>query len=416
MEKESDGTLEEKPSEKIWTDNIEKVLDHLRLNCAQLSNYHRYRYVYYKRQVKWFKIPIIILSGINTFIAVGMVGTIGQFYVSIITSVVSLFCGIITGIEMFMKFQDKMVMELNTHRDYYKISIEIYKVISIDRKSREISGVTFLDAKFSDYEKIKSRSNPEQHFNLVHDILADEEDLIIFKRDTTKTHKKGWVNKIELAPPLHDRDRINYDINLGYDKYRDPLKWMLRERTKKIEGKKKMTQKYLDQKWIERSKEQEKKEAEERLDRKLHGNKHDMISSPRRRKTMFEPNNKNNEALNRENLYRMASQEYEVKEHEEDSIEKKEQEEDSDEKREQEEEDSDEKKENESVSSGIEHAISIKVNERDEESDCDSDYPCPMSERNGFSIINFFRPRRKSLFYESDSSEETEPIPMMRLT
>ena len=62
MEKESDGTLEEKPSEKIWTDNIEKVLDHLRLNCAQLSNYHRYRYVYYKRQVKWFKIPIIILT------------------------------------------------------------------------------------------------------------------------------------------------------------------------------------------------------------------------------------------------------------------------------------------------------------------------------------------------------------------
>ena len=83
MEKESDGTVEEKPSEKIWTDNIEKVLDHLRLNCAQLSNYHRYRYVYYKRQVKWFKIPIIILSGINTFIAVGMVGTIGQFYVYI---------------------------------------------------------------------------------------------------------------------------------------------------------------------------------------------------------------------------------------------------------------------------------------------------------------------------------------------
>ena len=299
------------------------MLDHLRLNCAQLSNYHRYRYVYYKRQVKWFKIPIIILSGINTFIAVGMVGTIGQFYVSIITSVVSLFCGIITGIEMFMKFQDKMVMELNTHRDYYKISIEIYKVISIDRKSREISGVTFLDAKFSDYEKIKSRSNPEQHFNLVHDILADEEDLIIFKRDNTKTHKKGWVNKIELAPPLHDRDRMNYDISLGYDKYKDPLKWMLRERTKKIEGKKKMTQKYLDQKWIERNKEQDKREAEERLDRKLHVNKHDRAISPGRRKTLFEPSNKNNEALNRENLFKMANQSYGVKEQEEDSDRKK---------------------------------------------------------------------------------------------
>ena len=39
-----------------------------------------------------------------------------------------------------------------------------------------------------------------------------------------------------------------------------------------------------------------------------------------------------------------------------------------------------------------------------------------MSERKGFSIMNFFTPKRNSLFYESDSSEETEPIPMMRLT
>ena len=113
---------------------------------------------------------------------------------------------------------------------------------------------------------------------------------------------------------------------------------------------------------------------------------------------------KNNEALNRKIYLKWQINHMGVKEQEEDSDEKKEQE-----------EDSDEKKENESVSSGLEHAISIKVNERGEESDCDSDYPCPMSERKGFSIMNFFT-KRNSLFYESDSSEETEPIPMMRLT
>lgn len=394
MEKESDGTLEEKSKEKIWTDNIERVLDHLRLNCAQLSNYHRYKYIYYKHQVKWFKIPIILLSGVNTFVAVGMQSVLGQYYVSIITSVVSLFCGIITGIEMFMKFQDKMVTELNTHRDYYKISIEIYKVISIDRKSREISGTTFLDAKFSEYEKIKSRSNPEQHFNLVHDILADEEDLIIFKREHTKTHKKGWVNKIELAPPLHDKDRINYDINLGYDRYRDPLKWLLRERTKKIEGKKKMTQKYLDQKWIERSKEQNRKEAEERLDKRLKNEK-ERSSSPRRRsvvmETIEEKDEKNDvNILNKKNLLRMASQSFDENDEVEEEFDEK-------------------KNEDSDINEDQDNAISIKVNE-EIESDCESDYPCPMSERKGFSIMNFLMPRRNSLYYESDSSDETEQI------
>ena len=61
-----------------------------------------------------------------------------------------------------------------------------------------------------------------------------------------------------------------------------------------------MTQKYLDQKWIERNKEQDKREAEERLNRKLHANKHDRAISPGIRKTTFGANNKNNEVLNRE--------------------------------------------------------------------------------------------------------------------
>ena len=130
------GGEEQHSVEHTWTDNIERVLDQLRLNCAQLSNYHRYKYIYYKNQVKWFKIPIIFLSGVNTFMAVGMQENLEQSLISIITSMISLVCGIITGIEMFMKYQDKMVLELNTHRDYYKISIEIYKVISIDRHMR----------------------------------------------------------------------------------------------------------------------------------------------------------------------------------------------------------------------------------------------------------------------------------------
>lgn len=412
MEKESDGTLEEKSKEKIWTDNIERVLDHLRLNCAQLSNYHRYKYIYYKHQVKWFKIPIILLSGVNTFIAVGMQSVLGQYYVSIITSIISLFTGIITGIEMFMKFQDKMVTELNTHRDYYKISIEIYKVISIDRKSREISGTTFLDAKFSEYEKIKSRSNPEQHFNLVHDILADEEDLIIFKRENTKAHKKGWVNKIELAPPLHDKDRINYDINLGYDKYRDPLKWLLRERTKKIEGKRKMTQKYLDQKWIERNKQETRKEEQERTKKREEGervsytryNEKERSSSPRRRSIIMEPleekdeendeekeEEKEENRLNKKNLLRMASQAFDRNDVGEDEFDEK-------------------RDEDSEINEDQDNAISIKVNEK-RDIDCESDYACPLSDKQyNFSIMNFLMPRRNSLYYESDSSDETEQV------
>lgn len=357
--------------EHTWTDNIERVLDQLRLNCAQLSNYHRYKYIYYKNQVKWFKIPIIFLSGVNTFMAVGMQENLEQNLISIITSMISLVCGIITGIEMFMKYQDKMVLELNTHRDYYKISIEIYKVISIDRNMRDGNGTTYLDAKFSEYEKIKSRSNPEQHFDLVHDILADEDELILYKRETTKRHKKGWVNKIELAPPLFDRDKKKYDINLGYDKYRHPLKHILRERTRKVEDKKRMSQKYLDLKWLDRN-------GPEKGKNNMNGHHEEEHSESPRPKIYYETEKRIPPKLS-ENVFMEMEKKIENRNKEEEATSSSE----------------DTKQNDEKIE---------EYRDNSYEYECESDYHCPMSER-GFSIMDLFKNSRKSLYYHSDSDD-----------
>ena len=387
--------VESKINERQWTDNMERVLDQLRINCAQLSNYHKYKYIYYKNQVKWFKIPIIFLSGVNTFISVGMQEHLEQRYISIITSVVSLFCGIITGIEMFMKFQDKMVIELNTHRDYYKISVEIYKLISIERTSREVSGTTFLDAKFGEYEKIKSRSYPEQHFDLVYDTLADEEELIIYKRDNTKRHKKGWVNKLELAPPLTDKDQRSYDyLSFGYDKRTHPLKYLLREKTKKMEGKRRMSQKYLDLKWLDKNKEngnQDKSINKEKLnEEKINEEKKNetMQDSPVPKYFYSETEKKDLTRLDKMNLLNYNRE------------------------RSSEEDEEDEEDQEEQDGSSCENKNKeIKINVNDElknelnnEFECDSDYNASEN-NNNFSIMNFFRRRSQEMYCHSDDEE-----------
>lgn len=241
--------------EKTWSDNIERVLDNLRINCSQLSNYHKFKYQYCKSQVKWFRIPIIVLSGINTFASVGTQEHLDQRYISIISSCISLVCGIITGIEMFMKYQDKMEIELATHKEYYKISIDVYKMISIDRSLRKYTGKDFMDEKFNEYEKVKSRSRPEQPSELVYDLLADKDELIVYKRHDTKRHKRGWVNKIELPPPLHEKQSHHFfNDAVSYAMFRNPEKYMLREQSKKLENKSKITQKYIDNRWIEKKK------------------------------------------------------------------------------------------------------------------------------------------------------------------
>jgi hypothetical protein len=145
--------------EYIWTESIERILDKMRINCVNLSEYHMFKYRRYKRYLLFFRIPIIVLSGANVFSAVGLQSYLSQPSISIINSIFSLVCGMITSIELFLNIQKKMESDLVSHKDYYRLSIDIYKVISLERHIRKVDGKTFLDQKFSEYEKLIKSSN-----------------------------------------------------------------------------------------------------------------------------------------------------------------------------------------------------------------------------------------------------------------
>ena len=142
-----------------WTEGIFDVLDRIRVNCYELSEIHSYKYEYYKEVAKAYRIPIIVLSGINTFAAVGLNGALDPQHVGILTSLISLACGIITAVELYLNVQKKMENELISHKDYYKLSLEIYKTIKIEADKRGVDGKTFLDDKFNAYEKLLQNSN-----------------------------------------------------------------------------------------------------------------------------------------------------------------------------------------------------------------------------------------------------------------
>jgi hypothetical protein len=74
-------------------------------------------------------------------------------------SAISLFCGILTSVELFLNIQKKMESELSSHKDYYILSVQIFKVISMERSQRKMDGRAFLDSKFSEYEKLIQSSN-----------------------------------------------------------------------------------------------------------------------------------------------------------------------------------------------------------------------------------------------------------------
>ena len=145
---------EEEMSTTLWSDDIENVLGKIIENCIMMSNYHKTRYYYFKSLLKYFRIPTIILSAANSVFSVGLQPYMQQETISLITCMIALFVGIINSIELFLAIQSTMEQELTTSKDFYILSIDIYKILLLNRNHRSIDGKTFLDDKYSIYCKL----------------------------------------------------------------------------------------------------------------------------------------------------------------------------------------------------------------------------------------------------------------------
>jgi hypothetical protein len=136
------------------------LLQKIRKNCIQLNLYHNSRYHYYRILLfTIFRIPLILLSGLNSFFAVGMQAYIKQSEISLINALLSLFCGVLTGIEILLNLQKRMETELDSYKKYYKLSVEIYKEIQVYEKEN--------DADMENIDKILNRVYNEYQSNVL---------------------------------------------------------------------------------------------------------------------------------------------------------------------------------------------------------------------------------------------------------
>ena len=139
---------------------IDKILNNIRHNCVNLSIYHNRRYHVYKNTLfSIFRVPLILLSGCNSFIAVGMQNYLSQPSISLLNALISILCGVITSIELLLNLQKRMENELESYKNYYKLSIEIFRFIKLDECDREESGVIFLPKIYDSYEGLVIASN-----------------------------------------------------------------------------------------------------------------------------------------------------------------------------------------------------------------------------------------------------------------
>jgi hypothetical protein len=142
-----------------WTTDIESVLEQIRINSVLLSKEHKKRYFYLTEILKYFRLPVIIISGINSVVSIGLQPYLAQGTISMMTCLLALVCSIIGSIELYLTIQKSMENELISSKDYYILSIDIFKTLALSKEHRPIPAKEYLDKKYSDYVKLFENSN-----------------------------------------------------------------------------------------------------------------------------------------------------------------------------------------------------------------------------------------------------------------
>ena len=137
-----------------WTDDIDEVLNNIRLNCVILSKLHKQRYFELQSTLKYYRLPVIILNGINSIFAVGLQPYINQGTISLTNSLIALTCGIIGSIELYFGIQKRLENDMISQRDYYLLGIDIYKTLSLDKANRPIPSKDYLEKSYNVYTKL----------------------------------------------------------------------------------------------------------------------------------------------------------------------------------------------------------------------------------------------------------------------
>jgi hypothetical protein len=194
-----------------WTTEVEELLEKLRINSVNLSEYHRRRYYHFKGFGKYFRLPLIVLASINSTASVGLQPILDQPIISGITCLIGMMMGIISAFELYLGIQNSMELELKQSKEFYTLAIDLYKMLSLRRENRGENGKDFLNKKYSNYIKLTEASNLLRR-NLKVDLLTTVPTEMIDY--TPKSSQDGFELENRV---LYQNPRPSLETGLGVD-------------------------------------------------------------------------------------------------------------------------------------------------------------------------------------------------------
>ena len=142
-----------------WTEDINKILQSLQDNTDQYQKFHKEKYIKYKSRLIIFRIPVIVLSSVNSVLSVGLSNYISQETTSVINCLMSLTCATISAVELFLGINKKMEQSLMSYHGYKLLSIKLATQLRMEASNRTEDGHEFLTEVLTEYKNLFEGSN-----------------------------------------------------------------------------------------------------------------------------------------------------------------------------------------------------------------------------------------------------------------
>ena len=141
-----------------WSKDMEDILEDIRFNSEALAKHHKDSYISLQSQLVVFRVPLIVISALNSVFSVGLNAYLIQSTVSTINCLLSLICACISSVELFLQIQKKLELELTSYHGYYLLGAKISACIKLSPAHRDVEGMVFLNNIVNEYSNLFENS------------------------------------------------------------------------------------------------------------------------------------------------------------------------------------------------------------------------------------------------------------------
>jgi len=134
------------------------LLDNIRINCVLYANAHRERFFVLHASLKYYKIPVLVLSSFSSAISLSQ-EYIQQRTITITNTILGLVCSIIVSVELYLGISREMSSSESVSKKFHALATEISKQITLYRVHPGTDILPYIEASYTEYSSLVTNSS-----------------------------------------------------------------------------------------------------------------------------------------------------------------------------------------------------------------------------------------------------------------